>query len=367
MKITFPHMGYSYIAFKMLLNELGYEVVVPPEPSKRTIDLGVRYAPEFACIPFKVLLGTYLETIEMGAEVAITSGGMGPCRAGYYGIMHQRILNELGYDFHLHVFEPPQVNYLDFIKKLKAVKPRGMSWRTYIQLIKKGYGKLEAIDEMEYLMYRIMPYEINKGDTAKAFNKVLEILDEAQTTEEIEDARWECRKIIAKVPQDRSRVPLKIGIIGEIYVVLEPAVNFYIQRTLGEMGVYTDRSIWLTSYTQKNVLVEGKVGEKDIHDMAHPYLNELIGGHGLNSIGEIVIYAEDGYDGVIQLAPFSCIPEIMAKGIVPRVSREEGIPVMTIFIDEQTAAAGVITRLEAFLDLLKRKREQKAIKEKRLA
>ena len=37
MKITFPHMGYSYIAFKMLLNELGYEVVVPPEPSKRTI------------------------------------------------------------------------------------------------------------------------------------------------------------------------------------------------------------------------------------------------------------------------------------------------------------------------------------------
>lgn len=101
--------------------------------------------------------------------------------------------------------------------------------------------------------------------------------------------------------------------------------------------------------------------------MAHPYLNELIGGHGLNSIGEIVIYAEDGYDGVIQLAPFSCIPEIMAKGIVPRVSREEGIPVMTIFIDEQTAAAGVLTRLEAFLDLLKRRREQQAIKEKSLA
>jgi predicted nucleotide-binding protein (sugar kinase/HSP70/actin superfamily) len=249
-------MGYSYVAFKMLINDLGYEAVVPPEPSKRTIDLGVRYAPEFACIPFKVLLGTYLETIEMGAEMAITSGGMGPCRAGYYGIMHQRILNELGHDFHIHIFEPPQVNYLDFIKKLKAIKPRGMSWRTFIQLIKKGYGKLEAIDEMEYLMYRIMPFEINKGDTANAFKKVLEILDEAQTAEEIEDARWECRKMIAKVPQDRSRVPLKIGIIGEIYVVLEPAVNFYLQKTLGEMGVYTDRSIWLTSYTQKNVLAE---------------------------------------------------------------------------------------------------------------
>ncbi len=364
MKITYPHMGYSYIAFKMLINDLGYEPVVPPEPSKRTIDLGARYAPEFACIPYKVLLGTYLETIEMGAEMAISSGGVGPCRAGYYGVMHQKILNELGYDFKVFILEPPQSNYLDFIKKLKVLKPSVMSWRTFIQLIKKGYSKLEAIDEMEFLMYRFMPYEISKGDTARAFKIALDMLDQAQTEDEIEDARWECRKVMAKVPQDRSRDPLKIGIIGEIYVVLEPAVNFYIQKTLGEMGVYTDRSIWLTSYAQKNVVVEGKVGERDIHEMAHPYLNEMIGGHGINSIGEIVIYAKGGYDGVIQLAPFSCIPEIMAKGIVPRVSREEGIPVMTIFIDEQTAAAGVLTRLEAFLDLLQRRREQKTVKER---
>lgn len=362
MKITFPHMGYSYIAFKMLINDLGYEAVVPPEPSKRTFDLGVRYAPEFACIPFKVLLGTYLETIEMGAEMGISSGGVGPCRAGYYGVMHQKILNELGYNFKLLILEPPYSNFLDFIKKLRMVKPRHMSWRTFWKLIKKGYTKLEAIDQIEYLMYRMMPYEIEKGDTAQAFKKALGMLDEAQTLDEIEDALWEGRKIIARVPQDRTRKPLKIGIIGEIYVVLEPAVNFYIQKTLGEMGVYTDRSIWLTSYTQKNVVKEGRIGERDIHEMAHPYLNEMIGGHGINSIGETVIYAQDGYDGVIQLAPFSCIPEIMAKGIIPRVSREEGIPVMTIFIDEQTAAAGVLTRLEAFVDLLKRRREQQAVR-----
>ena len=60
MKITFPHMGYSYIAFKMLLNELGYEVVVLQNQAK-DYRPGCRYAPEFACIPFKVLLGTYLE------------------------------------------------------------------------------------------------------------------------------------------------------------------------------------------------------------------------------------------------------------------------------------------------------------------
>ena len=61
MKISFPRMGYSYIAFKWLVENIGHECIVPPEPGERTLDLGVRYSPEFACIPFKILTGTYLK------------------------------------------------------------------------------------------------------------------------------------------------------------------------------------------------------------------------------------------------------------------------------------------------------------------
>ena len=78
------------------------------------------------------------------------------------------------------------------------------------------------------------------------------------------------------------------------------------------------------------------------------------------------LYAKHGFDGVVQLAPFACIPEIVAKGILPTISQEYGIPVLTIFIDEQTGKAGVQTRLEAFVDLLQRRRENKA-KSERLA
>ena len=56
MKITFVQ-GYSYV-FKMLLNELGYEAVVPPEPSKG-LSTWCPVCTEFACILFKVPLGTY--------------------------------------------------------------------------------------------------------------------------------------------------------------------------------------------------------------------------------------------------------------------------------------------------------------------
>ncbi|SHH18227.1 Predicted nucleotide-binding protein, sugar kinase/HSP70/actin superfamily [Thermosyntropha lipolytica DSM 11003] len=358
MKISFPHMGHSYIAFKWLVENIGHECIVPPEPSKRTLDLGVRYAPEFACIPFKILMGTYLEVAEKGAEVIITSGGMGPCRAGYYWVMHQYILNELGKDLEIIAFEPPLCDLKDFWRKLHRLrKSGGLSVREFIQVIKTAWEKIKAIDDIEMRSHEVRPYEINRGDTTRALWKALDMIDKANSVKEIEEARQEGLKVINQVPQDLSRNPLKVGIVGEIYVVLEPAANHYIQIMLGEMGVQTDRSIYLTSYTRESAIINR---EEDIFAVARPYIKEApIGGHGVNSIGETILYAKHGFDGVVQLAPFACIPEIVAKSILPKVSRDYDIPVLTLFIDEQTGKAGVQTRLEAFVDLLEKRRESK--------
>ncbi len=59
-----------------------------------------------------------------------------------------------------------------------------------------------------------------------------------------------------------------------------------------------------------------------------------------------------GYDGMIHIFPFTCMPEVIAKNILPQVSRDAGIPVLSMAFDEQTGVAGVVTRLEAFTDLL---------------
>lgn len=356
MKISFPHMGYSYIALKWLVQNSGHECIVPPEPSKRTLDLGVRYAPEFACIPFKILLGTYLEVAEKGAEVILTSGGMGPCRAGYYWVMHRYLLEEIKQDVKIVAFEPPLCNLRDFLQKLHFVrKSGGLSVKEFIKVIKITWEKIKAIDDIEMLSHQIRPYEVKRGDTTRLLWQALDMLDKANSIAEIEDARNEGLKILHNVNMDKERKPLKIGIIGEIYVVLEPAANHYIQIMLGEMGVETDRSIYLSAYTRNNTIVNL---EEDIHQVARPYLNEApIGGHGVNSIGETVLYARHGFDGVVQLAPFACIPEIVAKSIIPSISRDLDIPVLTLFIDEQTGKAGVQTRLEAFVDLLQKKRD----------
>ncbi|MDO8687838.1 MAG: hypothetical protein Q7K41_04540, partial [Dehalococcoidales bacterium] len=53
----------------------------------------------------------------------------------------------------------------------------------------------------------------------------------------------------------------------------------------------------------------------------------------------------------------TCMPEIIAQNIMPKT--KENIPVLTILCDEQTTRTGMLTRLEAFVDLLASKRRAK--------
>ncbi|HHX73701.1 MAG TPA: CoA protein activase [Firmicutes bacterium] len=354
MKISFPYMGTSHIVVSYLLEKLGHEVVYPPVPSKKTLSLGVQYSPEFACLPFKIVMGTYLEVVEMGAEVLISSGGCGPCRAGYYGELHKRILHDLGYPVDMIIIEPPLVEPLDFIRKVhRLVKPTG--YVNLVRVFRVAWAKLQALDDLEETLHKLRPLVIPKKQLNRVYNEGLEAIRRADSVQEVKAARDAALEAMRSLPADHNYEPLRVGLIGEIYVVLEPFANHDIERLLGEMGVYVHRSIFLTNWTRDNALAHG---EKDIRAAAVPFLNQMIGGHGQNSVGEVVRYADNNFDGVIQLAPFTCIPEIVAKSIMPAVSRAKGIPVMTLFLDEQTGQAGIETRLEAFLDLLRQKRRK---------
>ena len=91
---------------------------------------------------------------------------------------------------------------------------------------------------------------------------------------------------------------------------------------------------------------------------AKPYINRPIGGHAQQAIGHTIQYAKEGYDGVILIYPFTCMPEITSNAIIHAVSKKYHIPVLTLCFDEQTGQAGVQTRLEAFVDMIKRAAEE---------
>ncbi|MQL51857.1 CoA protein activase, partial [Desulfofundulus thermobenzoicus] len=278
-----------------------------------------------------------------------------PCRAGHYAQLHKKILHSLGYGVDIIVFEPPRLYPLDFLYNIQRLNPNRLSYRSIYECIRRAWRKLQALDNLEKLTHVVRPREITRGTTTRTYGRVLEWIDRAYTLREIEEAERAALKALQKVPQDPTRDVLRVGIVGEIYVLLEPASNLEIEETLGNLGVEVERSMFLTGWTRDNTWAETTEG-LTIREAALPYLPELLGGHGRDSIGNTVLYAKRGFDGVIQLAPFTCIPEIVARTILPQVSREHGIPVLTFFLDEQTGKAGMTTRLEAFVDLMRRQR-----------
>ena len=146
-----------------------------------------------------------------------------------------------------------------------------------------------------------------------------------------------------------------MGITGEFYVLLEPFSNLDLESELGKLGVEVRRTTFISGWTKFSLFLNPLgVNEKDrIHKAALPYLKRDIGGDGWESVGEKVLHAKE-YDGLIHLAPFTCMPEIVAQNIMPKT--KENIPVLTILCDEQLAKLGMLTRLEAFVDLLKHRR-----------
>ncbi|MCL4441365.1 MAG: CoA protein activase, partial [Firmicutes bacterium] len=263
---------------------------------------------------------------------------------------------DLGYDTKIVVMESPFRNIFDFLGKIRSViGPSGVSWWTFGKVFRKAWEKLKVLDDIEFLSHQIRPFELKRGDTTNVFSKCLEIIDQAGTIPEINEVRVIAKKMLNDIPVDRSRQVLKVGIVGEIYVVLEPFANHDIEITLGEMGVLTHRSIYLSDWTREST---GYESTQKVIEVASPYIDELFGGHGIYSVGHSILYSKKGFDGVVQLAPFTCIPEIVAKPILNKVTQDYNIPVLTVFLDEQTGKAGLQTRLEAFVDLLAQKRDK---------
>ena len=85
----------------------------------------------------------------------------------------------------------------------------------------------------------------------------------------------------------------------------------------------------------------------------------MIGGHAQETVGNSVLYAKKGYDGIIQVYPLTCMPEIVAESILPSVERDFEVPVLTLILDEMTGEEGFVTRLEAFADLIEQRASEK--------
>lgn len=353
MKVTFPRLGTLEIPLKAFFNTLGMEVIVPPPITDKTISLGARYAPEFACLPLKINVGNYLEAYEMGANTILMAGGVGPCRFGYYAQVQQEILADLGIDYEMILLEPPRGHLWETLGRLWDLTGRASPARIY-RALRLTWAKLKLLDEVERLTAKTRCREIKKGQAGDIYRRALAQIDAAATLGEVGVAKERIKGAFAAM-ELKAGTPLRVGLVGEIYTILEPAANLYLERFLGELGVEVERGIYLSDWVTSHLFLDTlrlRKDQKVLEELTKPYLGHSVGGHGLESVGHSIQYARRGFAGVVHIGPLTCMPEIVAKTILPVVSREWDIPVLSLFLDEHTGEVGIHTRLEAFIEML---------------
>lgn len=355
--LTFPHIGTAHVPVRVLLNRLHIPAVVPPPCSQRSLSLAAQYSPEQACIPYKLTLGNFIEALEQGANTTMLLSGPNNCRFGYYHKLQEQVLRDLGYQFHMALPRIDGRNIDGVVALLKGIS--GASWKECLITVRLALGVLNDLDAVERKVQWLRPRELTPGAANRIWQDAIERFGKVRDQGELRATKRAMLDRLGAVPIDAQRDPVRVCIVGEIYVVQEPYINQDLEVELGKLGVEANRSEQLSQWISlgpQSLLESIGIGHHArIKKAERGYLDYWSG----ETLGQTVMAEEDGYDGVIQLAPFTCTPEIVAQNILPKLRAEHDIPVLSLILDEHTARTGVLTRLEAFVDFLNRRRAKR--------
>lgn len=366
-KVAFPHMGTICIGWAAALRKVGVEPYIPPYTSKKTLSLGTKYSPEAVCLPYKLILGNFIESIEGGADYVAMITSPGICRLGEYGTNIQEALKDLGYNanyIELSLYDGIK-GVFDFLKRLTGKNDIILFARVVHLIIRIIF----LLDDLDTLLSYYRAREITFGEAEKHYKKALRLVSNIKNTRMLKEVRKRAFKEMAKTEIDEKREVLYVDLTGEIFLVCDKFSNQNIERELGKMGVQTRRSLTVGSFL-KDAIIPKIFRKKDEEShleraerMAKPYLMRDIGGDALECVSDVAYADKKGKDGIIHISPFTCMPEIMSQNIFPKMREEHDIPILSLVMDEQTGKAGYITRLEAFVDLMRRKKRKMLEKE----
>lgn len=348
-KVSFPQWGSYGVPIERLFT-LGLDVdyVTPPPITKRTLELGSRFSPDFVCAPFKYCLGSYIEALEAGATLLVQTGG--ECRLGYYGEMHEQILRDLGYEFRfVNMARADYARPLSFYKEFRVINP-GLSLRKIAVTLLMVLKMVEYIDSVEDFIRKNIGFEIVPGSFDACHQDFLAEMRQVRSRKELRAAYRKHMRAFAAIRVNKPRYPLRVGIIGEYYTIMEPFSNHFMEKELARMGIIVDR--WMNI---SNSLLH--YPEEEILQRTSRYVKYNMGATSMSTISKALEFARRGYDGIIHVKSFGCTPEMDAITVLQNISADYRIPILYFSFDSQTSETGIRTRLEAFYDMITMRKE----------
>lgn len=344
-------MGNYYVAFRPLAESFADQVVTPPPITKKTIEIGFKHSPDTVCIPFKYNLGNYIEALDRGANVLIQAGG--GCRFGYYGEIQEVILRKLGYEFDF-IKLSNDFSLTKLARKLQSYNPDASLFSIYHAML-MTYLRMRTLEKIETYVRSNIGFEVKPGSFDITFKMFLRDLAKTKTVLDIRQLEKTYGKKMEQLETNKPEQPIRVVMVGELYVLMEPFSNFFLEKELAKRNIEVHRHCTASSILH-DFLDARKLPQ--YVKKAHPYLTEQIGGHGTQSVAYVLEHAREGFDGAIHIKPFGCMPEVNAMPALYNISKDYQFPIIYFSFDSLTSETGIKTRIEAFHDMLLVKRQK---------
>lgn len=331
--IGFPRAMSYYTQYPFwygFFNALGIEVVLSDKTTKETVSNGASLVVTETCLPIKIFVGHVLNLLDKGVT-RILVPSIQSIAPKIYNCSKIRglpdlIRNVVKQDFEL--IEPT----LDKSEKdqglykmlAESVECFGITDFDTIRNASKEGWKL--YNNFLLMTRNGVPYK-KAFKSALAGNIVLE--------------------------NDEKEYSISVAIAAHDYNIFDDHACMKIFDKLQKMGVKVYSSINLTD--------EKKLEGLNALEQKMYWANEL------EMNGTAGHYLKDNkIDGLITLNSFGCGPDSLMVEKISRKAKEFCKPLLVLTIDEHTGEAGFVTRLEAFVDMLFRKKRKQIIKQANL-
>lgn len=316
---------HNYPFYHGFFTDLGIKIVLSDVTTKETMTRGSALVVTETCLPIKVYIGHVLNLIDKGVDKILVPS-IQSIAPKIYNCSKIRGLPDLVrnvvkkdftmieatldkseknqglYEFLKEMAEPFGITDMERIKKASKA-----GWRTY--------------NNFHIMSKSGMSYK-------KAMNYALQgkVFIENQTKE----------------------FPISIALISHGYNIFDERTSMKIFDKLEKMDVRVYSALQLSNEQMDD-------GIKALReDMYWANEREMTGaaGHYLKDMK---------IDGLITLTAFGCGPDSLMIERITRRAKRFNKPLLNLTIDEQTGEAGFITRLEAFVDMLFRKKRAKIL------
>lgn len=305
---------YYYPLWKTFFEDLGAAVVTSRPTSRLTVAQGIETAVEETCFPIKVYFGHVRELCDKNLDY----------------IFLPRLIS-LEYRSYIC---PKFMGVPDMVRAVIADFPEIIDLT--IDLSKNDHAlkkDVERIGKMFVKKKTAIFEAYQHGLQELHFCKM--IAGQGYTMKEAIDL-WEGREISLQ-----DNCDLNIGVLGHGYSLYDPVISMHLIERLRDLGCRVSLL----------EILDG--GEVEKHAATLP--KRVFWTLGRKMLGAALKLDQDHtIDGLIYLACFGCGPDSLVGEMISRKVQYK--PFMMLTVDEHTGEAGLLTRLEAFCDMLRRRR-----------